>query len=357
MSRRPRTAPSTPLWKTLGDFLVHEWLPAINPTVRATTYLGYRCHVERHIRPRIGTVHLAKVDATTLNSFYAALLAPTKAGGAGLSPTTVQRVHATIHRALRDAVKWGRIPKNPADDCDPPRERSRFGHEMVTWSPTELRKFLDGVRADRLYALWVLLATTGMRRGEALGLRWSDVDLANAQLAVRQSLVAAGSEVYLSKPKTARGRRVVALDERTVEALTGHRRRQERERRSRPHDDADLVFCEPDGGPLSPPAISKLFVQLVKEMGLPRIRLHDLRHTHATLALRAGIHPKIVSERLGHATVSMTLDVYSHAIPSLQKEAAARVADLVFDLVGGLRPRLKISRAWSRLRGLLPSKR
>lgn len=316
------------LWKTVGDFLVHEWLPAIQSTVRPSTYLAYRIHVERHIQPRIGLIQLARLKPTDLNALYSELLAPKESGGVGLSPMSVRRVHATLHRALRDAVKWGRIPKNLADDSDPPRER-RFGKEMDTWTASELRKFLKSVRSHRLHALWVLLATTGMRRGEALGLQWSDVDLDKGQLAVRQTLVAAGADVYFSEPKTARGRRVVALDRQTVAALRLHRRTQAGEKR-RSDLGSDLVFCEPDGGHLNPPAISKEFAKLGNSAGLPRIRLHDLRHTHATIALQAGIHPKIVSERLGHATIAMTLDVYSHAIPSLQKEAAARIAQLVF---------------------------
>jgi integrase len=161
-----------------------------------------------------------------------------------------------------------------------------------------------------------------MRRGEALGLRWSDLDLGRAQLSVRQTLVPVGSLIVFSQPKTARGRRVVALDSVTVTTL--------RKLRATSSSGDDLVFLEQDGRPLDPSRVSRRFRKLVARSGQPKIRLHDLRHTHATLALQAGIHPKIVSERLGHATVSLTLDVYSHAVGHMQADAADQMARLVF---------------------------
>jgi integrase len=300
----------------LGRFLSREWLPAITATVRPTTHLGYRGHVERHINPVLGRRSLEAIDPRAINALYAELLA------SGLSPATVRRVHATLHRALRDAVRWGHLEINPAGRADPPRVRADGNALMRTWEPAQLKAFLRHVRRDELYPLWLTLAMTGMRRGEALGLRWVDVDVRARSLAIRQTIVAVGADVMISSPKTARGRRVVALDATTARCLGDRRRR-------RRASGAELVFGGPDGGPLNPCWVSKRFVGLVRASGLPRIRLHDLRHTHATLALRAGIHPKIVSERLGHSTVAFTLDVYSHTVAHLQKEAATRVAALV----------------------------
>jgi integrase len=220
-------------------------------------------------------------------------------------------------------VRWGYLAENPADRCDPPKIRADGFVEMQTWGAETLRSFLELARSDRLHPLWLLLAMTGMRRGEALGLRWSDVDLERAQLSVRQTLVPVGSRIVISKPKTARGRRVVALDSVTVAALR-------KLRSDSLSGGGDLVFLEHDGRPLDPSRVSRRFRKLVARSGLPKIRLHDLRHTHATLALQAGVHPKIVSERLGHATVSLTLDVYSHAIGHMQAEAAEEVGRLVF---------------------------
>jgi integrase len=173
---------------------------------------------------------------------------------------------------------------------------------------------------------------TGMRRGEAIGLRWSDVDLEAGRIAVRRALVPNGREVVVSEPKTVKGRRVIALDPGTVEVLKGQAARQLGEQGA--WDEAsletDLVFTQENGAALDPETVTRYFRQAVKKSMLPTIRLHDLRHTHATLALQAGIHPKVVSERLGHATISITLDTYSHAIPAMQEEAAALIAGLVF---------------------------
>jgi integrase len=230
----------------------------------------------------------------------------------------VRRIHATVHRALRDAVRWGHLEVNPADRCDPPRPRV---HEARCWSPEELRAFLEAVQNDELQVLWHFLAMTCVRRGEALGLRWKDVDLRGGRAAITESIIIVGGVVQPSQPRTRRARRVIALDGLTVRPLAEHSQQSGRHA---------LVFCRKDGSPLNPGAVTRRFARLVRGAGLPPIRLHDLRHTHATMALRAGIHPKVVSKRLGHATVVITLDLYSHASESLQAEAAARVAQVVF---------------------------
>jgi integrase len=203
---------------------------------------------------------------------------------------------------------------------------------MKTWSAEQLGAFLTTVHDDRLHALWHTLAMTGMRRGEALGLLWEDVDLENAHLSVRRALIPSGREVVVSEPKTARGRRSIALDPETVEVLKAQAARQlaDQDEWGDGWTDTGLVFTKENGEALHPEDVTRYFRQAVKKAMLPTIRLHDLRHTHATLALRAGIHPKVVSERLGHATVSITLDTYSHAIPAMQEEAAALIAGLVF---------------------------
>ena len=171
---------------------------------------------------------------------------------------------------------------------------------------------------------------TGMRRGEALGLRWEDVDLEAGRLSVRRALIPNGKVVVVSEPKTARGRRSIALDPATVEVLKSQAAGQlEDQAKSTAWIEGGLVFTKEDGEAWHPEVVSRLFRQAVKRSMLPAIRLHDLRHTHATLALRAGIHPKVVSERLGHATIAITLDTYSHAIPAMQEEAAVLIADLV----------------------------
>jgi integrase len=320
-----------PTTVTVREFLQKEWLPAIRATIRSTTYRSYVQHVECHIVPHIGNLKLEKLSGATINALYAKLAQSGKANGrSGLSALSIRHVHAVLHRALKDAVRWGRLSRNPIEAADPPRVNGS-GHEMKTWSAEQLATFLEATRDDRLHVLWHLLALTGMRRGEVLALRWDDVDLEAASLSVRRALIPNGRDVVVSEPKTARGRRVVALDPATVEVLKRQAARQlEDQAKARSWRDTGLIFTREDGEALHPEVVSRFFRQAVKKTLLPTIRLHDLRHTHATLALKAGIHPKVVSERLGHATVSITLDTYSHAIPALQEEAAAVIAGLVF---------------------------
>ncbi len=314
---------------TLRDYLTKEWLPAIEHTIRPTTCRSYVAHVECHILPALGSVQPQKLCPAQINALYAKLGRSGKRNGQGLTALSVRHVHAVLHRALKDAVRWGRLARNPVDLADPPRAAAR-GHELRTWSAEQLAAFLDSHHDDRLYALWHTLAMTGLRRGEALGLRWQDVDLEAGRLSVRRALVPSGREVVVSEPKTARGRRVVALDPGTVAVLKGQAARQLQEQQDAGWTETGLVFTNEDGAALHPEVVSRFFRGAVKETMMPDIRLHDLRHTHATLALRAGIHPKVVSERLGHATVSITLDTYSHAIPAMQEEAAVKIAGLVF---------------------------
>jgi integrase len=236
-----------------------------------------------------------------------------------------------LRRALKDAVRSNLVTRNVAELVDPPRVPRK---QIKTWSAREVRTFLDHVKDDRLYAAYVLAATTGMRRAEVLGLRWQDVDLEIGRVSVSQTLVVVnGYEVQFSEPKTARGRRMVALDEQTLAAIREQRERQMFERAlwAEAYEDEDLVFAREDGTPIHPDSFSDAFWRNVAAAKLPRIRFHDLRHTHATLALAAGVHPKVVSERLGHASVAFTLDTYSHAIPAMQETAASLVASLVFD--------------------------
>lgn len=319
---------------TVAEYLEDRWIPAMEATgIRATTLRSYRMHTAQHIAPRIGGVQLQALTADAINRLYADLLADGRSDGkGGLSPATVRRCHAMLRKALADAVKWQLLVRNAADSADPPKPSDTPEVEMVTWSADELRRFLDHVADDRLAPLWTVLAMTGLRRGEALGLRWKDVDLDAARLSIRQTLIAVGYEVQIGQPKTKKGRRSVALDPGTVATLTAWRARRLEERmawgQGRLGGD-DLVFTREDGEALHPDRVTKLFDGHVRRAELPRIRLHDLRHTHATLALAAGVHPKVVSERLGHSTVSLTLDVYSHAIPALQEDAAALVAALV----------------------------
>ncbi len=201
---------------------------------------------------------------------------------------------------------------------------------MVTWTANQLETFLDGVQGDKLGAAYHLLASTGMRRGEALGLRWSDADLDAGRAAIRQTVIAVNHVPTFGTPKTAKGRRTLSLDDNTVTVLREHRKRQLAERllMGAGWTDHGLVFCRVDGGLLHPERFTRSFSDRVRQLGLPKIRLHDLRHGWATMALSAGVHPKVVQERLGHANIGITLDTYSHVTEGLHDDAAERVAAL-----------------------------
>jgi len=324
---------------TVEAFLLEQWFPAIDGRLRRSTRANYETNLKVHIIPALGALKLQRLTAPRIASFYSELLAGGRRDGKGLAPKTVRNIHALLHRALKDAARWGYVPHNRADDVDPPHGASP---EQQVWTPEQLRAFLIHVRDDRLYALWLLVATTRMRRAELAGLRWSDIDFARARLTPRLPRVVVNYQVHQSDTKTASGRRSLALDSATLEALRDHRRRQAEERALAEIADAnDLVFTWPDGRPLHPDLITDWFQRHAKRavweqngqqnVGLPAIRLHDVRHSYATAALAAGIPAKIVSERLGHANVQITLDTYSHVIPGLDEQAASTVARLILE--------------------------
>ena len=324
-----------PSREKLGPFL-DKWLIAIRPNIRASAWASFESHVRIYLKPNLGHVQLQQLTPTDVDLMTARLLdGEGRNGRRPLSPTTVRRILATLHSAMAYAVRKRKLDRNPASAADRPRS-ARV--EMSTWTAEELGRFLERVHDHRLATLFTVLATTGLRRGEGLGLRWSDLDLDAGRLAVRQTLLAINNHVTVGEPKTARSRRTVDLDPATVSVLRTHRKAQLEERAEvglgRPRRDG-LVFTDQRGEPLHPNAVSRTFSRLVADAQVPVIRLHDLRHTHATLSLQAGVHVKIVSERLGHSSVTITLDVYSHAIPGLQRDAAAKVAALI----PGLEPR------------------
>jgi integrase len=317
---------------TVARFLSEKWLPEVRERVRPSTYESYRLHVDSYLVPRIGGLKIQTLKPDHLNRAYRELRKQGGRNGRSLSDRTVELTHVTIRRALKDAQRWGYVDHNAADAANRPRPRER--HEIQAWTAQELGDFLAYVRVNgeqRLYPLWLFIATTGVRRGEALGLRWQDVNLDNARISIRQTLLAVRHIPQFGQPKTKKGKRNISLDAFTVKVLRSHRKAQAAERLAAgsAYEDQDLVFATEVGGVVHPDRITRRFGRLVQKSGLPRVTLHGLRHSYATIALEAGIHPKVVSERLGHSTVSLTLDVYSHIIPALHEEAAERVAALI----------------------------
>ena len=316
---------------TVGEFLA-EWLGAMESNVLDTTYRAYEQMVRNWVVPRIGDVRLVELSPMHLRSLQTELLRSGRVDGqGGLSPRSVASCRRTLKQALKDAMRWGLIARNPMEAVDPPRV---VDAEMAIWSDVQARVFLAAVAEDKLYAMWVLFLTTGLRRGEIAALRWEDVDLDRATMAVVRNRVSAGrgKAVSVHQPKTRRGRRNVALDVTSIEVLRSHRtaRLAERLRLGPAWIDSGYMFCGVDGAPLHPDTITAAFKSIITDLDVPMIRLHDLRHTSATLALKAGVHPKVVSERLGHATVGITLDLYSHVLDGMQVEAAEQIGDVIF---------------------------
>ncbi len=368
-----------PSRRTVTEFFT-EWLTTIEFAVKPTTFANYSTYARAYVIPIIGAQKLQNIDTATVNALYRHLLAvgrsrpdtntvmyqrwhqataagtpigPTAlaahagvtmsaAGNAirryragrlpaadtpGLSPRAVASIHVMLRRALRDAVTWKYLRANPAATAEPPRGEKR---EHATWTATQLTVFLTTARTDRLYALWLLFASTGLRRSEAVGAQRTALDLAAGTISLVTTHVIANGKAHVSHGKTRRSRRLISLDAATIAALTDHIRLLDEERAAwgpSYHNDG-LLFCWPDGRPIYPDTITEQFGRLVDRSGLPIIRLHDLRHTYATMALRAGVNPKIVSTRLGHATVAFTLDTYTADIPELDRAAAEQITGL-----------------------------
>lgn len=317
--------------QTVGEFL-DAWLEDVaKPTVRPRTYDCYSDIVERHIKPALGGVRLSKLSPQHLQKLYR------EKQEAGLTHT-VRLCHAVLHRAFGQAAKWGLIVRNPADLVDPPKVPKK---EFTPLSPEEAQRFLVAAEGDRFYALYVLAITCGLRQGELLGLKWEDIDLERGTLQVRRQLQwvrAEGEERMgrkrvepkwvLTEPKSAKSRRVVTLPAVAVAALKKHKVRQmeERLRLGEVWQDLGFVFTTPIGTPQDASNLLKhSFYPLLEKAGVPRIRFHDLRHTCATVLLAQGVHPKLVQEQLGHSQISLTLDTYSHVMPDMKREVAAKM--------------------------------
>ncbi len=307
---------------TLQDFIRYQWLPAIRSEIRPLTLASY-AQLSKHIITSCGRVQLQRLTPAHVKRLHVEL------DNKGLAPNTIIRVHTTLRRCLRDAADWGFVTRNVADSAHPPRVKNK--QAMRVWSTEQTRTFLAHVQTERLYPMWLLFATTGMRRGEVLGLRWDAIDIKTGTLEVRQTLVPLGKDTALSEPRTAAGRRSIDLDPATVAALRLWRETQtaERWRWKELWTDTGLVFTKENGLPYHPQHVTKMFKRRAELAGLPVIPLHSLRHSWATAALRAGENAKVVQQQLGHASVSITLDVYAAVMPGDRRDTVERVAALM----------------------------
>jgi integrase len=364
---------------TVADFF-EQWFPYVRTTTEPTTAANYETLARSYVMPSIGHRPMHEVTPPVISALYEYLLkqgrrtvsknwdmyeiwtAGRAAGqpitarelserisitysgarrairryehgqvpdrpNAGLSQKSVQSVHIMLKTAMATATIWKFVDANPAVGVKAPTV-GRTPHR--TWSPDEMARFLEAARSDRFYALWVLIATTGMRRSELCGVRRNSADLDRAEISMRSTRVLVGNTAQEGSGKSRRSRRLMALDGFTVAVLKEHIARLDQERRDfgSGYQDHGLLFCWEDGRPVYPGTVNQRFERIIREAGIPRITPHGIRHSYATIALRSGVHPKVVSSRLGHATVAFTLDTYSEDVPDLDKAAASDISAL-----------------------------
>ena len=324
ISQRDRGIDIVPDKITLAEYLVRWLKDYVDATVAPSTSERYRAAISGHISPHIGAVRLARLRPAHVQQLHAACSAE------GLSAQTITHHHRILREALKHAVQWQLLAQNPADAIVPPRPART---EMAVLDGAGVDALQRALVGQPLEVLIYLALHTGARSGELLGTRWSDVDLDIGRLSiVRTAQRLTGKGVIFGPVKSHRSKRAISLSPQAVARLKEHRAQQVRHRLATgpAYQDQDLVFAQSLGQPYSPGQISKKFGLLLQRADLPKLRFHDLRHTAATLLLQAGVHPKVVSERLGHATVSLTLDRYSHVLPTVQEDAALAM-DSVLD--------------------------
>ena len=316
---------------TTVSALLDEWLSTKTGAITANSMHDYALIIRKHLRPALGGIRVQALKADRVQAQYRAWRE------AGMSPRLIRGCAMRLSQALDYAVKVHLIYVNVAKQCETPALDRR---KPDVWSAAELRRFLELADSDALAPLWRLLAGEGMRRGEALGLRWTDINWNGGTAHLVQTVTAnksdKGKALIQERTKTAAGARTVRLTDETVAALKAHRKRQD-ERRLAASDwqDHDLIVCTGRGTPVQPCGnVQRSFEALVKHAGIRRIRVHDLRHTHATLLLLAGVPAKVVSERLGHASIGITLDTYSHVLPDMQDQAVGAFSRILAGTTG-----------------------
>ncbi|MDG3578355.1 site-specific integrase [Rhizobium sp. YJ-22] len=312
-----------PAKTTVREYFEH-WLKHEKANVSPKTHQRYEELLLKNVAPILGSVTLNKLSAARIDATWGQLLESGKRNGkGGLSPRTVHHCRRVMLTAMDQAVKWDLLKKNPVAATRPPKvERA----SMEAYGALQMGQMLDELRDTRMFVPALLASLCGLRRGEILALRWRDVDLAAASISVRYSAEQVGREVRYKEPKSGKSR-TVALSTTVVAELRKHRANQGEEQLKlgiRPDENA-FVVAQIDGRPLKPTSLTHEWTRLISKTSLPHIRFHDLRHSHATQLLAAGVHPKIASERLGHSTVGITLDLYSHVMPGMQANAAEQV--------------------------------
>ena len=308
--------------QTLRQYLEY-WLDAVckPPALRISSYEKYRKLINTYILPALGHIPLQKLTPQHVQALYR------KKGDDGLSSKMINSIHGVLHKALGNAVRWNLVSRNICDLVSPPRI---VKPTIESLTMEQAHKLLEAVRGHRLEVLLIVALTTGIRRGELLALRWSEVDLEEQRIQVRRTVDYITRYGYVeTEPKTAAGKRLIALPYFVANILKQHRLQQleAKLKVGRAWEDRDLVFTDLHGGYFNPRYLGKLFDKVLAETGLPHMRFHDLRHSAATLLLSMGVHLKVVQEILGHSTITMTADIYSHVLPSMQEDAMGKWDD------------------------------
>lgn len=298
---------------SFGQFIDRYFEDVVKHNVQAKTLESYEGLVRLHIKPALGNITLTKITPQMLQKLYADKL------NSGLSKRTVHYIHTLIHKSLGQALKWGLVARNVSDLVDKPSPKRRAS---AIWNVAQVNQFLEAVKDHRWYPIYVLAIYCGLREGELLGLHIEDVDLRNRTLQVNHAVqYIVGKGLIIKEPKSDSGKRAVVMPSFAFSVLMDYLLLQKRE--------SGLVFVTGNGTPISPRNLIRHFKSVIEEQKLPDIRFHDLRHTHASLLLQAGVNPKIVQERLGHSQISLTLDTYSHLIPGMQHDAADKFNELM----------------------------
>ncbi len=309
-------APTEPL-----KHYLERWLEDIQPTIRISSYVKYGKLLKNHILPALGNIPLQKLTPQRVQSFYTDRLKQ------GLSPKMVSSIHGVLHHALDNAVRWNLVARNVCDVVSPPRVPKK---EKQVLTIQQAHILLEHVRKHRLEVILAIALTTGMRRGEILALRWSDIDLAEGSIQIQRTVDYIPHYGYVeTEAKTAKGRRKIMLASFVVEMLNAHRSAQMEARLKAGEKwiEKNLVFCGLHGNFFNPGYLLRIFKKVLIDVGLPHMRFHDLRHSTATILLSMNVHPKVVQELLGHSTIHMTMDTYSHVLPSMQKDIIDRWND------------------------------
>lgn len=304
--------------------LLNQWLNnAVKQRVRDNTFHSYNYIVNKYIEPYIGKYKLSQLTPALIQELYSKLL------DTGISSRTVRYAHALLKNALDQAIEWEMLSKNPANKVTLPRQQKQ---EMKYLSPREAEIFINAIVYSKWKALFSLLLTSGMRPGEALGLKWQDFNFNNNRVTICRTLVRVGGGWSLEEPKTRQSRRTIPIPPGTIQDIKEHQEGQlEHIKQSSTYNDQGFVFANGNGDPLvERNIVSRHFKPILEKENLPNIRLYDLRHSCATLLLSQGVNPKIVSERLGHASTTLTMDIYSHVLPDMQKEASDKLQEVFY---------------------------